>query len=57
MALDVGAWMNAALGTQGVDLLPIEPAIAVDNVRLPENSTLTPPTGSSSPPHTIGAFP
>ena len=35
LALDVGAWMDTALGTQGVDLLPIEPAIAVDSVRLP----------------------
>lgn len=35
LALDVGAWLDAALGAEGVDLLPIEPAIAVDSVRLP----------------------
>ena len=35
LALDVGAWIDAALGAQGVELLPIEPAIAVDSVRLP----------------------
>ena len=35
LALDVSAWMDRALGAQGVDLLPIEPAIAVDSVRLP----------------------
>ena len=35
LALDVGAWIDTVLGAQGVDLLPIEPAIAVDSVRLP----------------------
>lgn len=35
LALDVGAWLEKALGTEGVDVLPIEPAIAVDSVRLP----------------------
>ena len=35
LALDVSAWMDRALGAQGVDLLPIEPAIAMDSVRLP----------------------
>ena len=35
LALDVGAWMDTVLGAQGVDLLPIEPAVAIDSVRLP----------------------
>ena len=35
LALDVGAWIDAALGAQGVEVLPIEPAIAVASVRLP----------------------
>ena len=35
LALDVGAWIDAALGVQGVEVLPIEPAIAVASVRLP----------------------
>lgn len=35
LALDLGAWLDAVLGAEGVDLLPIEPAIAVDSVRLP----------------------
>ena len=35
LALDVGVWIDTALGAQGVDLLPIEPAVAVDSVRLP----------------------
>lgn len=33
--LEVGAWVERALALPGVDLLPIEPAIAVDSVRLP----------------------
>lgn len=32
---DVGEWIDAALNAQGVDVLPIEPAIAVASVRLP----------------------
>ena len=35
LALDVGAWIDAALGVQGVEVLPIEPAIAVASARLP----------------------
>ena len=35
LALDVGAWVDRALGAQGVGLLPIEPPIALDAVRLP----------------------
>lgn len=35
LATDVGAWLDTALGVQGVDVLPIEPAIAVESVRLP----------------------
>lgn len=33
--LEVGIWLDRALSLPGVDLLPIEPAIAVDSVRLP----------------------
>jgi PIN domain nuclease of toxin-antitoxin system len=32
---DVGAWINEAFGLPGIALVPIEPAIAVDSVRLP----------------------
>ena len=32
---DVGGWIDAALGLPGVHLMPIEPAIAIDSVRLP----------------------
>ena len=35
LAQDVGEWMDAALNAQGLDVLPIEPAIAVASVRLP----------------------
>ena len=35
LALEVGAWMETLLGARGIDLLPIEPAIALDSVRLP----------------------
>ena len=37
LALDVGAWLDAVLDVQGVDLLPLEPTIAVGSVRLPGN--------------------
>jgi PIN domain nuclease of toxin-antitoxin system len=32
---EVGAWIDAALALPGIVLAPIEPAIAVDSVRLP----------------------
>ena len=32
---DVAAWIDAVLALPGVGLVPIEPAIAVDSVRLP----------------------
>ena len=35
LAQDVGEWIDAALSAQSVDVLPIEPAIAVASVRLP----------------------
>ena len=35
LALEVGAWMETLLGARGIDLLPVEPAIALDSVRLP----------------------
>jgi len=41
-ALDVGVWLDKVLAKQGVDLLPIEPAIAVDSVRLPGNFHVDP---------------
>ncbi len=33
---EVGAWIAEALDLPGIQLAPIEPAIAVDSVRLPE---------------------
>ena len=35
LAQDVGEWTDAALSVPGVDVLPIEPTIAVASVRLP----------------------
>ena len=35
LAMEVAVWMEKVLGAQGIDLLPIEPAIALDSVRLP----------------------
>ena len=35
LALEVGTWVDRALALPGVALLPVEPAIAVDSVRLP----------------------
>lgn len=35
LAREVGAWIEAALALPGVRLIPIEPAIASDSVRLP----------------------
>lgn len=32
---DVAAWIDAALALPGIGLMPIEPAIAIDSVRLP----------------------
>jgi len=32
---EVGSWLNAALGLPGFRIAPIEPALAVDSVRLP----------------------
>jgi PIN domain nuclease of toxin-antitoxin system len=32
---DVGEWLQAALALKGIVLVPIEPSIAVDSVRLP----------------------
>ncbi len=32
---DVGAWIAEAMGLSGIALIPLEPAIAVDSVRLP----------------------
>ena len=32
---DVEAWIGAALAQPGVKLMPIEPAVAVESVRLP----------------------
>ena len=33
----VGAWIETALALPGVNLIPLEPAIAIDSVRLPGN--------------------
>ena len=35
LAMEAAAWMETVLGAHGIDLLPIEPAIALDSVRLP----------------------
>ena len=35
LAMEAAVWMEKVLGAQGIDLLPIEPAIALDSVRLP----------------------
>ena len=35
LAMELGAWIQTVLQAPGVDLLPIEPRIAVDSVRLP----------------------
>lgn len=35
LAMDVGVWIDRALGSPGIDLCPIEPAIALDSVHLP----------------------
>jgi PIN domain nuclease of toxin-antitoxin system len=32
---DVGRWIETALSFRGIHLVPVEPAIAVDSVRLP----------------------
>ena len=34
-ALELGAWITTVLQAPGIDLIPIEPEIAVDSVRLP----------------------
>ena len=35
LATDVGGWIDRALAGDGVELCPIDPAIAVDSVQLP----------------------
>ena len=35
--MELGAWIRAVFQTPGIDLMPIEPAIAIDSVRLPGN--------------------
>lgn len=35
LAMDVGVWIDRVLGSPGIDLCPIEPAIALDSVSLP----------------------
>ena len=37
LAMELGAWIRTALQAPGIDLMPIEPAIAIDSVRLPGN--------------------
>lgn len=34
---ELGAWIESALALPGVNVIPIEPAIAIDSVRLPGN--------------------
>ncbi len=35
LSREVGAWIETALALPGIRLIPIEPTIAVDSVRLP----------------------
>ena len=35
LAREVGAWIDMALALPGITLVPVEPAIAIDSVRLP----------------------
>ena len=35
LAMELGAWIRTALQAPGIELLPIEPAIAIDSLRLP----------------------
>ena len=35
LAMDDGVWIDRVLGSPGIDLCPIEPAIALDSARLP----------------------
>ena len=35
LAMDDGVWIDGVLGSPGIDLCPIEPAIALDSARLP----------------------
>lgn len=35
LAMDLGDWMQTVLRAPGLDLMPIEPVIAIDSVRLP----------------------
>ena len=35
LAMELGAWIQTVLQAPGIDLLPIEPRIAIDSVRLP----------------------
>ena len=37
LAMELGAWIRTVLLAPGIDLMPIEPAIAIDSVRLPGN--------------------
>ena len=37
LAMELGAWIRTVLQAPGIDLMPIEPAIAIDSVRLPGN--------------------
>ena len=35
LAMELGAWIRTVFQAPGIDLVPIEPAIAIDSVRLP----------------------
>jgi PIN domain nuclease of toxin-antitoxin system len=37
LSIDIGHWVNAALQYPGVQLIPVDPAIAVSSTRLPGN--------------------
>ena len=37
LAMELGVWIRTVFQAPGIDLMPIEPAIAIDSVRLPGN--------------------
>ena len=45
LGCDAGVWIDTALDLPGVHLIPIEPAIAIDSVRLSGSFTPTRPIG------------
>lgn len=48
LGCDAAVWIHTALDLPGVHLVPIEPAIAIDSMRLPGNFHADPADRSSS---------